>query len=142
MGNIDYMTIKAAAKALYKIDPDIYLYGEGWSGYGGCNMDNGEGGQYEGNWGANTWTVYNKLYKDGEMCYVGGFNDTARDAMRGSNNWFEEGKNNDSFLSTQTPGDRTEAVANMLVGVHKGTGSSPNQCVNYINSKKLMLRSK
>ena len=93
MGLIDFKTMIKAAQELYKIDPDIVLYGEGWTGDGqDAHIRNGEGQIDYGNWGSNTWTVYNKLSKNGNMCYIGGFNDCGRDALRGKNdnNWWDE----------------------------------------------------
>ena len=136
MGCIDFETMKKAAKALYAIDPDIYLYGEGWTS-GGCNMDNGEGGKYAGNWGSDTWTVYNKLQKEGDMCYIGCFNDGARNALRGKNDldtWGFIGQGSEHV------GQKSLAVADMLIGYHsqinddgsyQNVGKDPNQCVNY-----------
>ena len=137
MGCIDWMTIKDAAKALYKIDPDIYLYGEGWTS-GGCNMDYD---RYPGDWGSDTWTVYNKLNKESGMCYVGAFNDGGRNAMRGENNagsWGFIGQGSDN-------GAKVEAVRDMMLGYHTKynggddtatmleNGNDPNQTVNYVS---------
>ena len=55
MGLIDTWTMREAATALYNIDPDIYIYGEGWTsgGYHGpaevCKR-NGEYGEPDGNY--------------------------------------------------------------------------------------------
>ena len=131
MGLIDYQTIKKAAQELYKIDKDIYLYGEGWTS-GGCHMDNeNPGDKYYGNWGADTWTVYNKLYKDGDMCYVGGFNNEARNKIAG-----ETGNASDwGFILQGTEpggvGDKSNVIADMLVGNHTGVGGNPNQMIAY-----------
>ena len=80
MGLIDFKTMNEVQKELYKIDPDIYIYGEGWSlGYNGPSGDN---------YGTETWQVYNECnrFKVGEQSvYLGGFNDTFRNAVRGEN---------------------------------------------------------
>ncbi len=134
MGLIDWQTIKKAAQELYKIDKDIYLYGEGWASFGGCHLDPT---LYPDNWGADTWHVYNKLYKQGEMCYVGCFNDKARNEIAG-----ETGNINDWGFVLQGgthAGKKSISIADMLVGYHTGseyeddhrTGANPNQMVAY-----------
>ena len=132
MGLIDWQTVKVAAKELYKIDPDIYLYGEGWSADGSSgNMDNKTSSDpYYGNWGCDTWTVYNKLIKESDMCFVGTFNNAGRDNMAG-----ETGKIEEAGFVDQGSGDvgnRSSTVADMLVGYHSGQERvDPNQCINY-----------
>ena len=131
MALIDWQTCKKAAQELYKIDPDIYMYGEGWSADGSSgNMDNGPGGKYEGNWGADTWTVYNKLNKDGNMCFVGTFNNAGRDAFAGETGKIEEW----GFIDqgkTDVKG-KSYTIADMLVGYHSNQERvDPNQCINY-----------
>ena len=133
MGLIDWKTIQAAAKALYKIDPDIYLYGEGWAAGGTGNMGSG-------NWGTNTWTIYENFQKTDadKICWVGGFNDVGRDSLRGKNNYNEE-ENFNGFMTTQGGGGKAQAVADMLVGFHTGEDGGthvkakldPNMCVVY-----------
>ncbi len=91
MGLIDFKTLVQVKKALYEIDPDIYIYGEGWSlGYHGEGSDQWKeehpGVADPGNFGGETWQIYNECnnYKT-DGVYLGGFNDSFRDAMRGSN---------------------------------------------------------
>lgn len=124
MGLIDWKTIKKAAEELYKVDKDIYLYGEGWSM--GCNLDTT---LYPGNCGSDTSTIYSKLYRQGNMTYVGGFNNAARNAIAGeTGNAGEWG-----FIDqgAEHVGDKSTAVADMLVGYHTGVGGNPNQMVAY-----------
>ena len=88
MGLIDYQTLLEAKKALYEIDPDIYLYGEGWT-------SGGYHGPSDNNWGAETWQIYNKCnnFVEGQQnsCYLGGFNDCFRNAVKGENSsWGSE----------------------------------------------------
>ena len=136
MGLIDWNTIKKCAQALYEIDPDILIYGEGWTGDGDdAHIENWnsqckwyKNGQAT-NWGSNTCTVYNKLYRDGKMCYVAAFNDAGRNALKGGNNLGEAW----GFI-TQGPGDvgdKSGAVADMMIGYHKGQGGNPNQSISY-----------
>ena len=132
MGLIDWQTVKKAAQELYKIDPDIYLYGEGWSADGSSgNMQNHEEGDpYYGNWGSDTWTVYNKLQKDGNMCFVGTFNNAGRDAFAGETGKIEEWGFIDQGSSDV--GEKSYKIADLLVGYHSGQERvDPNQCINY-----------
>ena len=133
MGLIDWQAIKAAAKALYKIDPDIYLYGEGWTGDGSesGNIDNGEGRPYANHWGANTWTVYNMLKKEEGMCYVGAFNNYGRDNLAGETGKYQEKGFIDN--SSSDVGGSSYTIANMMVGYHSPDEGykDPNQCINY-----------
>lgn len=91
MGLIDFKTLVKAKEALHDIDPDIYMYGEGWAlGYHGEGSDQWKaehpGAEDPHNFGGFTWQVYNECnnYKTSGV-YLGGFNDAFRDAMRGSN---------------------------------------------------------
>ena len=132
MALIDWQTMKKAAQELYKIDPDIYLYGEGWSADGSSgNMENHEpGDKYYGNWGSDTWTVYNKLKKEGDMCFVGAFNNAGRDTLAGETGKIEEW----GFIDqgSDDVGDKSNIIADMLVGYHAGQARvDPNQCINY-----------
>ena len=138
MGLIDFKTIKKAAQELYKIDPDIYLYGEGWTGDGSdAHIQNADGQPYAGNWGSNTWTVYNKLGKDGDMCYVGAFNDSGRNAIRGGNDTYGGSKLPTWGYMQQGPSDAStgnrDKVASMLWGINQDqeNGNHPEQTVNY-----------
>ena len=148
MGLIDFKTMNAVQKALYQIDPDIYIYGEGWSlGYNGPSGDN---------YGTETWQVYNECnrYKVGnDSVYLGGFNDRFRNAVRGENgssfggksypgagfvqlgNW-KQGDNNEWYADLGT----LDTIADGLWGVNSGvytddgkTGIYPEQTVNYVS---------
>ena len=122
MGLIDCNTIKKAAQELYKIDPDIYLYGEGWTaaGYHGDDATN--------NPGAISENVYSRLYKQGNMCYVGGFNDAGRNALKGDNSGNMWG-----FLSqgSEDVGEKSGIVSDMLLGKNTWAGANPLQTINY-----------
>lgn len=82
MGLIDYKTIKEAATQLYKIDPSIYLYGEGWTGDGSEAHVNKN--KYS-TWGSRTYDVYNVLKPTANQCVIGCFNDYGRNQLRGGN---------------------------------------------------------
>lgn len=102
MGLIDFKTLNAAQKALYEIDPDIYMYGEGWTS-GGYHGEGSDQWKKENptlpdphNFGGMTWQVYNECnqYKVGSnSVFLGGFNDAFRDAVRGNNGSSYDGKN-------------------------------------------------
>jgi|GEM_PF-390726 len=92
MGLIDVETLKLAAKELYKIDPDIYMYGEGWTGDGGdahvdqsLYKESNSKSDYRMTWGANTYCIYRDLKKAANQIYVGAFNDAGRNGIRGGN---------------------------------------------------------
>ena len=149
MGLIDFQTMNKAREELYKIDPDIYLYGEGWT-------SGGYHGPSDGNWGAETWQIYNECnqYKDSvQRTYLGGFNDCFRNAVRGENsmwgqeqtypqagfvqtgNWKQDGDGN-----WYCDYDRLEKIADGMWGVNRNvntngdiTGYYPEQTVNYVS---------
>ena len=136
MGLIDYKTMNAIQKALYEIDPDIYIYGEGWSlGYNGSTDDN---------YGTETWHVYNKCNAGlvgNNAVYLGGFNDTFRNAVRGANSsWGQEKAYPEAgFVQTgnwkdgNLDRDTLRKVSEGLWGVHTDKGHFPEQTVNYVS---------
>ena len=99
MALIDVETMRAVKKAVYEVDPTIYLYGEGWTsgGFnGGMTWVNGVQQQSYGafavpGYGGNTsgYQVYTDLYNaddhDKESVYLGAFDGSGRDAIRGAN---------------------------------------------------------
>ena len=145
MGLIDFKTMIEAKKALYEIDPDIYLYGEGWSlGYNGPSGDN---------YGTETWQVYNECnnFKTTGV-YLGGFNDCFRNAVRGENSaWGSEkaypqpgfvqtgswkGSGDNWYIDYET----LNKVSDGLWGINRNintngeiTGYYPEQTVNYVS---------
>lgn len=148
MGLIDFQTMNAVQKALYQIDPDIYIYGEGWSlGYNGPSQDN---------YGTETWQVYNECnrYKVGnDSVYLGGFNDRFRNAVRGENgasydgktypgsgfvqqgNWKQDGNGN-WYADISTLDTIADGLWGINAGVYTGEGKSghqPEQTVNYVS---------
>ena len=146
MGLIDFKTMNEVQKELYKIDPDIYIYGEGWSlGYNGPSGDN---------YGTETWQVYNECnkFKVGEQSvYLGGFNDCFRNAVRGENGPSYNGKTypGSGFvqLGNWREGDpwyvdynTLDAISDGMWGVNKNintdghkSGYYPEQTVNYVS---------
>ena len=136
MALIDSETLRRAAAELYKIDPDIVMYGEGWRGFNNDSL-----GTFEQ---SDSWNVYHNCYATEDRVAIGAFNDYGRDAMRGGN---DQGWG----ASTHLPGwgymqqgddaswDNMRTVANMLWGVHAKDlnsdmkGANPEQCVNYVS---------
>ena len=139
MGLIDITTIKEAQSALYKIDPDIYIYGEGWTGdSSGFSWETGtvypvHGTTGSANYGAVTKAVYSYLYDSNQKCWVGCFNDGGRNALRGDNNpgWGFMQKGLDAEE------EQRNRVAQMIWGANANTaagqimGANPKQTINY-----------
>lgn len=126
MGLIDVNTLKNAKEALYAIDPDIVLYGEGWTGYGSTTLPESQR--------ATTNNVYSQLYHSEESPgAVGGFNDTGRNALRGGNGF---GYGDFWGFIAQGEGDlngnsNRANVAKMLIGGNGSAGLNPIQTINY-----------
>ncbi len=131
MGLIDTGTMAAARKALNNIDPDIYIYGEGWTSIAGYNGDAGTAGSDSAN-------VYSMLYPDAAGGYVGAFNDAGRDSIRGGND-HGYGTNNSypnwGYVSQgkDDGAGKIDAIYDMFRGLHSGKGGNPNQCINYVS---------
>lgn len=149
MGLLNVGTIDAARKALYQIDPDILIYGEGWTG-DGSGYDYSAGSVYvvhghgatNDNGGKATLSekdknllccmsaaVYRYLYPVQNACYVACFNDAGRGAIRGDNDISRGWGFIDQGASDV--GDKSKTVADMMIGYHAGMGGNPYQCVNY-----------
>ena len=148
MGLIDFKTMNVIQKALYEIDPEIYIYGEGWSlGYNGPSGDN---------YGTETWQIYNECnrFKVGNNAvFLGGFNDTFRNAVRGENSAWGTEKAYPQPGFVQSPrwyegGDghwypdyeTLNKIADGLWGINRNintngeiTGYYPEQTVNYVS---------
>ncbi len=109
MALIDGYTMKDVKKELYKIDPDIYIYGEGWTAdrYHGKDTwydTDGDGvkehlastygcfavpGYDETGLGTKDgYQVYTELWNNesDQACWLGAFDGSGRDALRGDNN--------------------------------------------------------
>ena len=147
MALIDTYTLKLAKEALYAIDPDIYIYGEGWTsgGYHGVTKDIPINDPEHGNTftigsanagdGHTPGLVYSQLYETtASKGQVGGFNNAGRDGLKGGN---DDGYNQNpypqwGFISKGNTGGTPSDVANMLRGVnHWAPGANPRQTVAY-----------
>ena len=145
MGLIDFQTLIAVKKALYAIDPDIYIYGEGWT-------SGGYHGPSDSNWGAETWQIYNECnnFKTTGI-YLGGFNDCFRNAVRGDNGFGVEGKTYPGSGFVQLGNwkhgepwwcdyETLNKISDGLWGINRNvntdgnlTGYYPEQTVNYVS---------
>lgn len=150
MGLIDVNTMAEAKKALYKVDPDIVMYGEGWTGDGsGYAYDTGtiypvHGGSAE-DLGTVTKAVYSipELYTTKDAIFLGAFNDYGRNQIRGGND--QDGYHGNhypgwGFISQGSGdvGDKNRDVYEMIRGNNNNNaygisqaGGNPNQVVNY-----------
>ncbi len=136
MGAIDLETMSQVANALYAIDPDIVVYGEGW--YATSPVLSGD--QLATN--ANIATYLYPGRADDETAtysgngYVGGFNNGGRDALKGDNTitdsafWGFIGRG-DSDMTT----DIQNRVQLMMMGAngYDGCPWNPLQNVNYVS---------
>ncbi len=130
MGLIDTGTMRKVKDALYEIDPDFVVYGEGWTsgGYGG----------EEGTKGTDSSVVYTDLYASSDSPgHLGGFNDGGRNAVRGGNDQ-GYGTNNPypgwGFIAQGFDGTNAGNVAAMLRGTNPyAGGANPYQTVNYVS---------
>ena len=128
MGLIDVETMRQARNELTKIDPDIYIYGEGWQsidGYHGVGVGP-----------ADSANVYAQLENNGTTIngWVGAFNDEYRNATRGGNDW-GYGTNNaypSRGFITQEYGEMGKIVDGIW-GYHTGKGGNPSQCIVYVS---------
>ena len=158
MGLIDVETMRAVKRAVYEVDPDIYLYGEGWTSGGfhgkwdaengrwsqGTFCCNGLGNQvysalFNGNHAGNEG--YDIAIDDTNSCYLGGFNDLGRNSLKGGN---DQGWGSETHLPgwgwiSQGAGDASEnnrkAIEQLVWGGHANgndtIGLNPKQTVNY-----------
>ena len=114
MALIDGYTMKDVKKELYKIDPSIYVYGEGWTAdrfhckktwydlngdgeinyasetehidsFGAFAVPGGDEYHLDNNHG---YQVYSELYNNegDQSCWLGAFDGSGRDALKGDNN--------------------------------------------------------
>ena len=127
MGLIDVETLKLVKEELYEIDPDIVLYGEGWTGDGSWNPEHGI-----------TPSTYSKLYEsDDSKGMVGAFNDCGRDAIRGGNgSWGETyTKPTHGFIAQGAEhfdANRAKNIGEMMKGINPNApGANPEQTINY-----------
>ncbi len=137
MGLIDCDTLILAGKELYKVNPQIVMYGEPWMSY--------SSGEYYGDWNnlvknnyAVTDNVYNKLQSKEGQIGIGAFNDQMREGLKGPNTRGGEGEyaNYPGWgFGSQGNNDVNELTRNRvdagMRGENLGKGGNTNQTVNY-----------
>ena len=138
MGLIDTVTMAKLKDALYEIDPDIVVWGEGWDGFGGYNGHKDTHGTY-------TWNVFNELYPTNESKgHLAAFNDAGRNTLRGGNDQ-GFGTNNPypswGFIAqgSNDVGTKAAALGAAMRGAYNWNnddragdqGANPNQMVSY-----------
>lgn len=152
MGLIDIKTLQLAQKKLYVIDPDIYMYGEGWTSGGYHGEGSAEwkaanpGAADPHNYGGFSWQVYNECnkHKIKDGVYLGAFNDFLRNNVRGENN--EGGYPGKGYIQSGDASARAWSIAAGLWGVNNNvkngskagdwtycTGFFAEQTVNYVS---------
>ena len=126
---LDIDMLNKARQELYKIDPDIYMYGEGWAlSYNGPKDKGGD-----------TYRVYTKMNGNNKAVFMGGFNDGGRNAVRGGNDggWGSGVRTPGWGFISQGAGDvgsKSVEVGQMLTGFNSNESSitqDPRQTVNY-----------
>ena len=126
---LDYDMLNKARQELYKIDPDIYMYGEGWAlSYNGPKDKGGD-----------TYNVYAKMNGNSSKVFMGGFNDGGRNEVRGGNDggWGSGVRTPGwGFISQGAGdvGDKSYKVGAMLTGSNSYctyANQDPRQTVNY-----------
>ena len=141
MGIYDINTLKKAAEELYKVDPSIVCYGEGWLALGDWTTA-------VNNLQAVSDNVFKYLYPytagsasdnpswdSASRIGIGCFNDQGRDAAKGAN---DGGNHYPGYgLISQGEGDfsseKADKVKEMVRGIHSGKGGNPTQVVNYLS---------
>lgn len=143
MGLLDSWTMRKVKDTLYAYDPDIYVYGEGWTsgGYHGkyeaeYNADGSVAYIKEG--GSETDVVYRTLYPtESSPGLIGGFNNGGRDSLKGENDRGFSGSPypNWGFISKSSGdvGGASDNVSFMLKGgnCYGIRGANPLQTVAY-----------
>ena len=123
MGCLTVETMREVKDALYEIDPDIVVYGEGWTGAG----YSGKGAS------ANTDNTYRMLQDNGKGA-IGCFNDAYRDGMKGNTTWSNVTPSG-GFM-TGNAGDNWRASVGVIGQNHnvasQGVATPANSTVDYI----------
>ena len=143
MGLLDSWTMRKVKDSLYAYDPDIYVYGEGWTsgGYHGkyeaeYNADGSVAYIKEG--GSETDVVYRSLYpSQASPGLLGGFNNGGRDQLKGEN---DRGFSNSPYPNwgfiSKSAGDVGSSSDNVSYMIKGGNcygirGANPLQTVAY-----------
>ena len=133
MGAIDMETLSICADRLYKLDPDIAIYGEGW--HAAAPSIAGDliavNNNIHKHLGPNRMDPSSKAKYKGEG-YVGGFNNGIRDSLKGDNDI-----NNDDAFRGFIGGDGNQTYR-AKIGLVGGNGNgdhpmNPLQNINYVS---------
>ena len=130
MGCLSTQLMREVKNALYGIDPDIVVYGEGWSGSGYSRLPLGGTPSTSGN-------TYDYLYDQG-MGSVGCFNDCGREAVGSVD--LSNLAPGDGWINTASTMDNVYNALTMIIGENRWiqqrfyttTPMNPNQTVNYL----------
>jgi pullulanase/glycogen debranching enzyme len=127
MASLDLETMKAVKKTLYAYDPEIVVYGEGWTA-GDSVLSSGER--------AISTNVYGSLSDIDGAGSIGCFNDGVRKGLTGDlqNNkpWYGFMASGSSDVKANSE-DRYWAAYCGYLGENKNQGKNPAQTVNYIS---------
>ena len=133
MGCIDVGTMRAVKDALYDIDPEIVVYGEGWAGLGDGGFGDVVYKHYpssdSNNWPSTTANVYSKLYDNGKGS-VGCFNDCFRDTMKG-NTVYDDIIPGGGYLTGDLNNEIKKGLAEGILGASEWHGQNNEQSVNF-----------
>lgn len=128
MGCLETSTMRKLKDALYEIDPEIVVYGEGWRGSGFASSTQ-----------AGKENVYQYLGDNGKG-EVGAFNDGGRNGLKGDTKWADIVPSY-GFMG-QGPSDLSENTmydaACTYLGENRhvtqaGIATSPTQTINYVD---------
>lgn len=125
MGCLETSTMRAVKDTLYDIDPEIVVYGEGWTG-GGSHANSA----------SDSHNIYAKLGDNGKGA-VGSFNDCYRDGMKG-NTTYSDVTPSGGFMNAITPSD--DEIWNSATGMigenrwrkQSGVATPAAMTVNYL----------
>ena len=126
MGCLETDTMRAVKDALYEIDPEIVVYGEGWTG-----------GESHASSPSNTSNIYEKLGDNGKGS-VGAFNDCYRDGMKG-NTLYADVVPSGGFIDSISPSqDQIWNAATGAIGQNRnknneGKSTPASMSVNYLS---------
>ena len=137
MGLLDYRTMNKVKEKLSTLDRDIYVYGEGWTsidGYNGSWYETGSCSTHEVYKYCNNFDSLSG-YDDTSKCYLGCFNDTGRNGVKGANDAWgaSEVYPQEGFMQKDDWYDEPNAVADMVWGIHRGRSNYAKQTVNYVS---------
>jgi len=151
MALIDGATMKAVKVALGKIDPSIYVYGEGWTAdrfhgkktyinntyvdsYGTFAVPGYDEHGLDNNHGYQVYTSPELYTTAADECYLGAFDGSGRDALKGSNDK-GGGYPNYGFISqgrNDISDGTLEQIQHVVWGERAdGQGGNPKQVVAY-----------